>query len=365
MPNEPIKTPLDEQRTVNLSEPPRNPRALPGDAPYSGQEPGYQENYDYRASRENRKKPGKNKVVLAGVCLLAFATVVFAYLLHSSGVITLGTAGQKTPTKPSPAVTGTTDAGTYQAEANPFGPGTGPAPDLDQVREEAARNFPTLPGQDRSLEDLTSRERGGFYPPDNNAGREEAILSKEGTSPDSPFLSDENALPEEMREFAEKPTNPTYGEIPGDNTIRDTATKIRPSQDPEFEERRKRLHKEEFNYEPVALKIQHTLTALFPVDQNTPPQKIRLDVPVIHESQTLALTGAEIEEARLLLAEVRNHQKKMQDMQEEGADLLLRWNEIQRKGSPEAILLPDSPSLIDNQGTEDITGQSSPLTGAR
>jgi hypothetical protein len=325
-----------------------------------------------RVSGNNKRKTGKHSFLVTTISLVIAAVIVFGgiYVLISVLNVFTKKAEIEIPIR-TPENTA--------ANTKPKADLQNPAAAKKTRTAELWGNDPEPKSVQRGFPQTNPEEAGEDLMPDI-----EKPLPGKGAEPntsetfqepsDSPFLPDDLALPKEMIDGEVLPTNGTpevttdIGEAPpsfdpNNTSVINQARPVAPQEDPEFQNRRQKLREEELKFEPVDLKVQHTITALFPPEQNTPPQKIRLDVPVIHESHVLALTPQEIESLRQLALRTRDYQKRLQDLQEEGVEILKIWNEIQRVGSPEAILLPDSPSLIDNQGSTRVTGQSSPLSG--
>ena len=166
------------------------------------------------------------------------------------------------------------------------------------------------------------------------------------------YLSEEETLSGIFNGFPQFNTNEGNPE-PTITKVGNTRIELNNNRNDPMAYKRKSLTKEQLIFEPTGLKVQYSFRALFPKIDNTPPQKIPLNVPVLHESRRLALTKAEINKMHDLVLDIRTWQTKLNALQEEGITIAKEWNTIIKKGTPEDFLLPDSPSLIENQdGTE-------------
>lgn len=102
-------------------------------------------------------------------------------------------------------------------------------------------------------------------------------------------------------------------------------------------------------YEPTGLTVNRVFVA---ADQEG--RKISMNVPVYYETRLLGMEKDKQRAAARLLEKLDDFQKRVAAMQAEGAELLRQWNEIVNASVPKDLLMADSPSLVENQGTDKI-----------
>lgn len=102
-------------------------------------------------------------------------------------------------------------------------------------------------------------------------------------------------------------------------------------------------------YETTGLTVNRVFVA---ADQEG--RKISMNVPVYYESRLLGMEKEKQAAAARLLAKLDDFQKRVAAMQKEGSDLLKEWNEIVNASVPRDLLMADSPSLVENQGTDKV-----------
>jgi len=99
-------------------------------------------------------------------------------------------------------------------------------------------------------------------------------------------------------------------------------------------------------HEETNLRVQHVLDA---TTQDGDLSRIVLDVPVIYASRHLRWTEEKVTEARALHARLLDYHEQSRHLREQGAGLLVEWNELIERSIPAADLRADSPSLPANQ----------------
>lgn len=102
-------------------------------------------------------------------------------------------------------------------------------------------------------------------------------------------------------------------------------------------------------YEPTGLTVNRVFVA---ADQEG--RKISMNVPVFYETRLLGMEKDRQHAAARLLQKLDDFQKRVAAMQKEGSELLKEWNEIVNASVPKELLMADSPSLVENQGTDKI-----------
>jgi hypothetical protein len=112
----------------------------------------------------------------------------------------------------------------------------------------------------------------------------------------------------------------------------------------------------EKEYEETALTVQRTLTAVMGDDR----QMIRLKVPVMYKSRTLRLEGDTLTEARRIHAELKAKTAALASLKVDLEKLLSNWNDLVRKSTPADALLPESPTLPENQSAGNLNRKENP-----
>lgn len=112
----------------------------------------------------------------------------------------------------------------------------------------------------------------------------------------------------------------------------------------------------EKEYEETALTVQRTLTAVMGDDR----QMIRLKVPVMYKSRTLRLEGETLAEARRIQTEMKAKALALATMKGDLERLLEDWNVLVKKSTPADALLPESPTLPENQSAGKLNRKDNP-----
>jgi hypothetical protein len=90
-------------------------------------------------------------------------------------------------------------------------------------------------------------------------------------------------------------------------------------------------------------------------------RKIPMNVPVLYESRLLALDKDKQRAVARLLDKLVVYRTRLAAIRKEGADLLTEWNQIVSSSTPQDLLLSDSPTLIEKNGTDSTGhGESAP-----
>jgi hypothetical protein len=174
------------------------------------------------------------------------------------------------------------------------------------------------------------------------------------TPADSPgFLPSTDAFPDDTRAAATQARNPL---VPAaGNKSAPAASPARPEpvsapvqpQDP-----RVAVPGEQVNpsaYEPTGLTVNRVF-----ITPDQEGRKISMNVPVYYETRLLGMEKDKQRAAARLLDKLNDFQKRVAAMQKEGSDLLKEWNDIVNASVPKELLMADSPSLVENQGTDKI-----------
>ena len=101
-------------------------------------------------------------------------------------------------------------------------------------------------------------------------------------------------------------------------------------------------------YEETSVSMQNVDVALFPRSTGFQPQVLRLNVPIVHEKRLLSFTTDNLARMQQLLARIRDSRAKADGIRKELQEELEEYNQLINKGTPEAILNADSPSLVGN-----------------
>lgn len=112
----------------------------------------------------------------------------------------------------------------------------------------------------------------------------------------------------------------------------------------------------EKEYEETALTVQRTLTAVMGEDK----QMIRLKVPVMYKSRTLRLEGDSLTEAKRIHHELKEKAAALAGLKTDLEKLLGDWNALVRKTTPSEALLPESPTLPENQSAGALNRNGNP-----
>lgn len=98
--------------------------------------------------------------------------------------------------------------------------------------------------------------------------------------------------------------------------------------------------------------MQQVDVALFPKDTHLSPQALHLNVPIVHEKRLLSFTASNIAEFTTLLGRIQETRSKQIALQKEMQEELNEYMALIQKGTPEAVLNADSPSLIGNTNSQ-------------
>jgi len=117
----------------------------------------------------------------------------------------------------------------------------------------------------------------------------------------------------------------------------------------------------EQNYEETALTVQRTLTA---VNSEGEKQLIRMKIPVMYKSRTLRLEGDTKKKAVEILDRLREKSRQLSQMKKELDADLLDWNNLVKAATPYDSLLPESPTLPQNQSAGGLNRENNPEMSA-
>jgi hypothetical protein len=254
-----------------------------------------------------------------------------------------------------------TTAGSQPTEdASPTDPTTSVAPtygdeDADpiiQISEETLKKsriqeIDTLEGQDQ------------VAAPSNSNDTEEAleIPSGFGLAKDNNSQAEKNNL-EEMAVNLETPTE----SIPSENldvSVDPNSKEIQPL-DPRDVGITANDGPEQ-NYEETALTVQRTLTA---VNTEGEKQLIRMKIPVMYKSRTLRLEGETKTKALSILSRLKEKSQQLENLKKELDQDLIDWNNLVKAATPYDSLLPESPTLPQNQSAGGLNRDNNPEMSA-
>jgi hypothetical protein len=117
----------------------------------------------------------------------------------------------------------------------------------------------------------------------------------------------------------------------------------------------------EQNYEETALTVQRTLTA---VNAEGDKQLIRMKIPVMYKSRTLRLEGSTKTKATEILARLKEKSNQLEKLKEELDADLIDWNNLVKAATPYDTLLPESPTLPQNQSAGGLNRENNPEMSA-
>lgn len=107
----------------------------------------------------------------------------------------------------------------------------------------------------------------------------------------------------------------------------------------------------EIEHEPTNIFVQRTFIASLP---NGKSKTIRVKVPVVYKTRTLRLNPEEAKKAKELLEQAKALENKLVEAKKESESILKEWNRIWRASIPTTALLPESPSLPENQSASEL-----------
>jgi len=111
------------------------------------------------------------------------------------------------------------------------------------------------------------------------------------------------------------------------------------------------------DYEETILTVQRTLTAQL---ENGDKQLIRLKVPVMYKSRTLRLDEAKRKEAAAILKNLKDEKAALIKIKADLEANLAAWNKLVSETTPNAALLPESPTLPQNQSSDKLNREENP-----
>lgn len=115
------------------------------------------------------------------------------------------------------------------------------------------------------------------------------------------------------------------------------------------------------DYEETVLTVQRTLTAVSPDGEK---QLIRLKIPVMYKSRTLRLEGVTRVKAQEILNNLKTKGMELAKIKSELESTLLEWNHLVTTTTPYEVLLPESPTLPQNQSAGRINREDNPSMSA-
>jgi hypothetical protein len=117
----------------------------------------------------------------------------------------------------------------------------------------------------------------------------------------------------------------------------------------------------EKDYEETVLTVQRTLTAVNPDGEK---QLIRLKIPVMYKSRTIRLEGPTKIKAQDVLTKLKTKGEELAKIKSELESTLLEWNQLIKDATPYEVLLPESPTLPQNQSAGRINREDNPSMSA-
>ncbi len=99
-------------------------------------------------------------------------------------------------------------------------------------------------------------------------------------------------------------------------------------------------------YEETLASVQRTLTA---VDSDGEKQLIRLRIPVMYQSRTLRIEEDQKNLVRTTLSKLKEKKAELKKLRSDIEGLLKDWNKVVENSTPSTLLLPESPTLPQNQ----------------
>lgn len=115
------------------------------------------------------------------------------------------------------------------------------------------------------------------------------------------------------------------------------------------------------DYEETVLTVQRTLTAVNPDGEK---QLIRLKIPVMYKSRTLRLEGPTKAKAQELLEKLKTKGSELTKIKTELEAALVEWNQLVNNATPNEVLLPESPTLPQNQSAGRLNREDNPSMSA-
>lgn len=115
------------------------------------------------------------------------------------------------------------------------------------------------------------------------------------------------------------------------------------------------------DYEETVLTVQRTLTAVNPDGEK---QLIRLKIPVMYRSKSLRLEGESKVKAQDILKELKAKGNELAKIKSELEATLVEWNQLVMTSTPYEVLLPESPTLPQNQSAGRLNREDNPSMSA-
>lgn len=293
------------------------------------------------------KKTGLKAAVVAGLVLVLTGGAAYYGItqMRANEVPMLGQeqSGEEPPadfkpTGPSSRLGGKVKAGTLEIEedsAEAPAPAPAPAP-VPAVPAPSAKQKPATP-KGFGLTENTEEETSIETPPETGAPQAQATQKQ-------PFQTEPgDAVNLQPPTEAPKPAPPAK-EDTSVKKIDPREVGVTTNDGPEKE------------YEETTLTVQRTLTAVMGEDR----QMIRLKVPVMYRSRTLRFEGETLTEARRIQNELKAKAAALASVKTDLEKLLSDWNLLVKKTTPADALLPESPTLPENQSAGTLNRKQNP-----
>lgn len=107
----------------------------------------------------------------------------------------------------------------------------------------------------------------------------------------------------------------------------------------------------EQEYEPTNIEVQRTFIATLPDGEK---KTIRVRVPVVYKSRNLRMDEEQIKKARDIITRAKALEETLANAKKEAEGILRDWNDVVRASTPRNALLPESPSLPENQSSGEL-----------
>lgn len=107
----------------------------------------------------------------------------------------------------------------------------------------------------------------------------------------------------------------------------------------------------EQEYEPTNIEVQRTFIASLPDGEK---KTIRVRVPVVYKSRTLRLDEEQQKKTLEIIKRAKALETTLAEAKKEAESILIEWNDIVRNSIPGTALLPESPSLPENQSDSEL-----------
>jgi hypothetical protein len=215
----------------------------------------------------------------------------------------------------------------------PKGQGSADVPASQELLKKALRNAKAV-SPDDALQRVEVRSV------------ETKIETKTPENPPQPkLLPDGSSLPDSSRPNSSKQSPLTNSKESGPEAMKQNKGRDVPSGNPE-----KVVDGSDASvWEPTAITVNRVFLA---TDGSKGVRKVPMNVPVLYESRLLALDKDKQRAIARLLDKLVSYRTRLAAMRKEGADLLTEWNQIISSGTPQDLLLSDSPTLIEKSGND-------------